>query len=131
MHKRKSEGCKGHAVTNLCNDLHYFQSCVEHNHTPQASDARIIKTIAQIKRQASETRDNPAKIIQDNIINMPEEIHPYIPSTNALRRTISCVRRSEIPPQPQNITEVNIPESLQLTLHGNIFLIKDHMVGQD
>ncbi|POG75212.1 hypothetical protein GLOIN_2v1770416, partial [Rhizophagus irregularis DAOM 181602=DAOM 197198] len=129
--KRKSEGCKGRAVTTLCNNLHYLRSCTDHNHAPQASDAGVAKLTAQIKRQASETRDKPAKIIQDNIISIPEEIHPYIPSPNALRRTISRVRKSEMPPQPQNITEINIPESLCHTLHGNIFLVKDYMVGQE
>ena len=60
---------------------------------------------------------------------MPEEIHPYIPSVNALRKTINRVRKLEMPSQPQNINEVNIPESLCLTLNGNLFLVKDHMVG--
>ena len=61
--KRKSEGCKGRAVTNLCNNLHYLRNCVDHNHGPQASNAGVTKITAQIKHQASETRDKPAKII--------------------------------------------------------------------
>ncbi|CAI2180436.1 7190_t:CDS:2 [Funneliformis geosporum] len=87
--------------------MHYLRSCVDHNHGPQASNAEVAKITAQIKRQAFETRDKPAKIIQDNIISMPKEIHLYIPSVNALRRTIRRVRRLEMPPQPQNISEDN------------------------
>ena len=91
--KRKLKECKGRAATNLCNGLHYLRNCVEHNHRPQASDAGIAKFSAQIKNQASETRDKPAKIIQSNIVSMLEEIHPYLPSINTLRRTITCTRR--------------------------------------
>ncbi|EXX74182.1 hypothetical protein RirG_053490 [Rhizophagus irregularis DAOM 197198w] len=47
--KRKSEGCKGRAVTTLCNNLHYLRSCTDHNHAPQASDAGVAKLTAQIK----------------------------------------------------------------------------------
>ena len=115
----------------MCNDSHYLQNFVEHNHGSQASNAEVAKITAHIKRQASETRDKPAKIIQDNVISMSEEVRPYIPSLNALRRTISHVRRLELPPQPQNITEVDIPESLCLTLNGSPFLVKDYMVGQE
>ena len=66
--KRKLEGCKGRAITNLYNDLHYLQTCVNHNHAPQASNAGVAKVTAQMKRQASKTRDKPAKIIQDNVL---------------------------------------------------------------
>ncbi|CAG8795172.1 12005_t:CDS:1, partial [Dentiscutata erythropus] len=55
----------------------------------------------------------------DNIINTPEEFCPYIPSLNTLHRTINCVRQVDSLPQPQHITELNMPESLKSTLNGN------------
>ncbi|CAG8797168.1 24079_t:CDS:2, partial [Dentiscutata erythropus] len=56
-------------------------------------------------RQAQETRDKPSKIIQENIINTPEAIRPYLPSTNACCRKIQRVRHAGLPPQLQNIAE--------------------------
>ncbi|CAB5202397.1 unnamed protein product [Rhizophagus irregularis] len=91
---------RGYLMVKERNREAIFYCCTDHNHAPQASDAGVAKLTAQIKRQASETKDKPTKIIQDNIISIPEEIHPYIPSPNALRRTISRVRKSEMPPQP-------------------------------
>ncbi|CAB4425219.1 unnamed protein product [Rhizophagus irregularis] len=54
-----------------------------------------------------------------------------MPSKNALRTTIKRVRRAELPPQPQNIGELNVPNPLCLTLNGDPFLVKDLMVGTD
>ncbi|CAG8821659.1 7741_t:CDS:2, partial [Dentiscutata erythropus] len=63
------------------------------------------KVSSEIKHQAQETRDKPSKIIQENIINTPEAIRSYLPSTNACRRKIQRVRHAGLPPQPQNIAK--------------------------
>ncbi|CAI2194904.1 845_t:CDS:2, partial [Funneliformis geosporum] len=42
--------------------------CVDHNNGPQANNAEVAKITTQINRQAFETGNKPAKIIQDNII---------------------------------------------------------------
>ncbi|CAG8793565.1 25857_t:CDS:2, partial [Dentiscutata erythropus] len=85
----------------------------------------ICEVIHQKKEQAKETRDKPIKIVQDNIINTPEEFRPYIPLLNTLHRTINHVHQVDLLPQLQHITELNVPESLRSTLNGNLFLIKD------
>src|ERR1700722_997589 len=54
-----------------------------------------------------------------------------MPTLNALRARIKRVRRSDIPPQPQTLDEINIPESLQLTLSGDSFLVKDSVIGEE
>ena len=55
-----------------------------------------------------------------------------MPSSNALRAKIKCVRRAEIPSQLQTIEEINIPDSLRFTLSSsNLFLIKDFVVGEN
>jgi hypothetical protein len=129
--KRKSEGCKGRATTILNNGLHYLTKFVNHDHSPQASGANIAKAIAGIKRRANETREKPVQIIQNNMINISKEICPYMPSRDALRKRITRVRKAEIPPEPQSIAEVNIPESLRITLNGEPFLVKDHIIDQE
>ena len=129
--KRKLEHCRGRAVTTFVNGTHYLKSFTEHHHSPQASDEKVAKTIAKIKQRARETREKPAQIIQDITVRMSQEHHPYMPSSNALRARIKHVRKLEIPPQPQNLEEINIPNFLQLTLNGNSFLVKDFVVGED
>ena len=94
--KRKS-GCKGHAITTFLNNSHYLNKFVEHNHTPQASSARVAKVIAQIKNQVQESISSPAQIIQNNITRIPGEIFPYLPSQNALNMKIKQVRKANTP----------------------------------
>jgi hypothetical protein len=129
--KRKLEGCKGRATTILNNGFHYLKKFCNHNHSPQASSADVAKAIAEIKKQAGETREKPTLIIQNNMINISEEVHPYMPSHNALRKKIIRVRKIEIPPEPQSIAEVNIPDSLCMTLNGEFFLVRDYINEQE
>ncbi|CAG8524215.1 3400_t:CDS:2 [Dentiscutata heterogama] len=129
--QKKFNGCTGRAVTQLRNNKHYLKSFSKHKHAPQAHKPEVAKVVHQIKQQAKVSRDKPVKIIQDNIISTPEEVRPYLPSVNSLCKTINRVRQSKLPPQPRNIMELNLPESLRLTLNGNPFLIKDQLVGQN
>ncbi|RGB38671.1 hypothetical protein C1646_755477 [Rhizophagus diaphanus] len=61
---------------------------------------------------------------------MSQEYHPYMPSSNSLRSRIKRVRRSEMPPQPQTLEEINIPDFLQFTFNGVRFLVRDFVVGE-
>ena len=72
--KRKKENCKGRATTTFRNGLHYLKHFVEHLHSPQTSDAKVAKTIAQIKQRACTTRDKPAQIIQEITVRMSQEL---------------------------------------------------------
>ena len=54
-----------------------------------------------------------------------------MPSSNALRSRIKRVKRAEMPAQPQTIEEINVPDSLCLTLNGDTFLIRDCVIGND
>jgi hypothetical protein len=129
--RRKLDNCKGRATTTFHNGSHYLKKFVEHDHSPKSSNAEVAKTISQIKQKACATRDKPVQIIQDITVNMPREYHPYLPSSNALRSRIRRVKRAEMPAQPQTIEEVNVPDSLRLTLNGDTFLIRDCVIGND
>jgi hypothetical protein len=129
--KRKLIKCSGRATTTFLNGSHYLKRYIEHTHSPQASDTKVAKTIAKIKKKAREIRDKPAQIIQDITVRMSQEYHPYMPSSNALRARVQRVRRLEMPPQPQTLEEINIPDSLCLTLNGSPFLMKDFVAGGD
>src|SRR6266496_6437903 len=121
--RRKLDNCKGHATTTFHNGSHYLKKFVEHDHSPQPSNAEVVKTIGQIKQKACVIRDKPVQIIQDITVNMSQEYHPYMPSPNALHSRIKRIKRAEIPAQPQTIKEVNVPDLLRLTLNGDTFLI--------
>lgn len=129
--KKKSEKCKGYAITILNDGSHYLQKFSNHTHAPQASSGNIAKTIADIKQQALATRDQPIQIIQNNIINISEETASNMPSRNALRMKIKRIRRTVIPSQPKTLDEINVPISLCYTLIGDLFLIKDIRINQE
>jgi hypothetical protein len=117
--RRKLDNCKGRAITTFRNGSHYLKKFVEHDHSPQPSNAKVAKTIGQIKQKARATRDKPVQIIQDITVNMSQEYHPYMPSFNALRSRIKRVKLAEMPAQPQTIEEINVPDSLRSTLNGD------------
>ena len=129
--KRKSDKCKGRAITIFYDGSHYLQKHSKHIHAPQASSGNVAKAIACIKQQALETRDQPMQIIQSNIINVSEETASNLPSQNALRMKIKRIRRTEIPPQPKTLDEINVPVALCYTLSGSLFLIKDAKINQE
>lgn len=129
--KRKQTNCKGRVTTIFVNGQHHIRKFVDHNHSPEASSSKVAKIIGQIKTKAIETREAPCQIIQtvqahpDNI-----NIHPYMPSKNAIRQIIQRRRHAERLPEPEFIEDINIPENLKTTLNGNLFLIKDSFVGE-
>ena len=68
---RKSDNCKGRAVTKLVNGKHSLIKFVEHNHSPCASAASVAKIVHEVKMQAKSTRDRPRQIIQSCTICSP------------------------------------------------------------
>ncbi|CAB4373838.1 unnamed protein product [Rhizophagus irregularis] len=129
--KRKLENCRGRATTIFLDGLHYLKGFTEHHYSPQASNAEVAKSIVQIKQKVCTTRDKPVRIIQYITVRMSQEYHPYMPSSNSLHSRIKRVRRSEMPPQPQTLEEINIPDFLQFTFNGDRFLVRDFAVGED
>ncbi|CAI2184480.1 8539_t:CDS:2, partial [Funneliformis geosporum] len=64
--KEKSKiNVRGRAIINFYNGSHYLKKFVEHNHSPQSSNAIVAEIIGQIKQKARITRDKPSQIIQD------------------------------------------------------------------
>ena len=129
--ERKKDNYKGYAIITFHNRSYYFKKFVEHNHLLQPSNVKVAKIIGQIKQKAHTIKDKPVQIIQDITINISQEYYPYIPSSNALYSKIKCIKRVEIPVKLQTIEEVNISDSLHLTLNGNTFLIRDCIINND
>ncbi|CAG8662727.1 6134_t:CDS:1, partial [Dentiscutata heterogama] len=85
----------------------------------------VIQTLNNIRERASQTREKPSQIIQDIVINMPEESFSYMPSNEAIRKQISRTRNRNMPTQPQTLENINVPDQLRTTIRGEQFLAKD------
>ncbi|CAG8690203.1 14886_t:CDS:1, partial [Cetraspora pellucida] len=126
--KKRSENCLGCAVTIFSNGSHFLKKTAKHEHSPQASSSEVAVIVECIKRQARETHDSPAQIIQNNIASVDKNLVSNMPSKDALRMRIKRIRSSEMPPQPQTLDEVNVPLPFQYTLKEELFLISDSQV---
>ncbi|KFD51147.1 hypothetical protein M513_07911 [Trichuris suis] len=123
--------CNGRAVTRLSSGQHVLVTFVEHNHSPSASRVSVLKAVEALKTQARDTANAPCQIIQACTTSAAAEIAPCLPSANALRCMIRRVRKSHQYVEPRTLAEVHVPEELQRTLDGDLFLAKDPVVGED
>ena len=122
---RRRYNCSGRAVTDLEGEEHILISTKEHSHAPEASRADVTKTLETLKKAASNTHVQPAQIIQDTIINMPESSYSYMPNKQALGKQISRVRNKDGPSQPQSLDQINVPIELRRTIKDEEFLVRD------
>ena len=129
--KRKSQMCNGRLTTIFFKGEHYIRKFTEHNHAPQASASELAKSVGYLKEDARNTRDQPCQIIQNNVINTSPDIRPYLPSKDALRKKIKRVRQNERPQEPKTLHEIDIPANLRKTLTGELFLVRDSVVGNE
>jgi len=98
--KRGTMYCNGRAVTRLVNGQHHLQKTTDHNHGAEASRLAVIKAVNTVKKRARETSEPPAQIVQTVTASTSREIHPYLPSCNALCQSVKRLRRSELPAEP-------------------------------
>ncbi|CAB4418896.1 unnamed protein product [Rhizophagus irregularis] len=129
---RKKLNCNGRAVTILEREQHILVKSSEHSHAPEANRVDVIRTVNMVKETAaSQTRDKPSQIIQNAVINMPQESYSYMPNREALRRQVSRVRNINMPPQPKSLQDIDVPANLCVTLGGEEFLTKDITLGEE
>ncbi|CAG8745632.1 3892_t:CDS:2, partial [Dentiscutata heterogama] len=80
--------------------------------------------------QAKNSHDKPAQIVQDAIMSSPQNVYPYLPSSNSIRQTIHRVRHIDLSTEPSSLENLFIPENMKTILNGLEFLISDSVVGQ-
>ena len=61
--RRKTEDCRGRAVTKILDGQHIVHKIVEHNHAPDTSAALVSKIVEQIKELAKASKNLPCQII--------------------------------------------------------------------
>ncbi|RGB21414.1 hypothetical protein C1646_778089 [Rhizophagus diaphanus] len=128
---RKKYGCSGRAITDLEGEGHILISTKEYSYAPEASRVDVVKTLDIIKEAASNTHDQPARIIQDAVININQSSYSYMPNKQALGKQISHIRNKNGPSQPQSLNEINVPIELRRTINGEEFLARDIEFGEE
>ena len=123
---KKSNNCKGTAVTVLEGEEHVLKKFSEHGHTPDATRVDVVQSLNTVKETAIHTHDNPVQIIQDVMTNMPQDSSYCMPNKEAMRKLINRTRNKNIPAQPQSLQGIDVPTHLCRTLNGSQqFLAKE------
>src|SRR5437763_13191821 len=129
--RRDTLKCNGRATTRLIDGQHYLRNTSDHNHAAEASRVGVIRTVNTLKERAGETNEPPVQIIQNVHASSAHEIHPYLPTFDALHQSIKRIRRSELPVEPQSLEDLVVPENLTTTFDGSNFLVRDSTINQD
>lgn len=107
------------------------KSTSEHNHPAEATRADTLRTVEQIRSQATDTAEAPAAIQQRVLAGAAADVAPYLPSANALHQVIQRKRRAELPIEPDGLHAIDIPEELRTTINGDDFYIIDTIEDDD
>ena len=88
------------------------RSIPKHNHAPEPSRVNVVQTLNTIREVATHTHDKPVQIIQDTVINMPQDSSYYMPNKEALRKQINRTRNKNILSQAQSLQDIDVPTHL-------------------
>jgi len=86
-------GCSSRVITEFLDGKHFLCSHSEHNHNVEAIRVNVAKTLANIRRQAVNTHDAPAQIIQDARASVSLHTNVSLPSTQNVRQLIKRARK--------------------------------------
>ncbi|CAB4373540.1 unnamed protein product [Rhizophagus irregularis] len=112
-------------MEDLEGENHILVSFKEHSHSPEANRMEVVRTLNTIKESASHTHDRPVQLIQDAVVNMHQSSYSYMPNKQALGKQISRIRNKNMPPQPQELDEINVPNELRRTINNEEFLARE------
>jgi hypothetical protein len=127
---RKAKNCNGFANTVLIGGQHHLRSTKEHNHAPDATRALVETASAEIKKRARETDSAPAAIIRDVKNSMPEGSQSSLPTRQALSQVVKRVRKQDMPSQPTNLENIDVPLNLR-TVGNENFLARDSFFNNE
>lgn len=77
---KEAFNCKERAITSLENGEHVLVKFNNHSHAPEASHVDVSYTLNIMKETAVRTQDQPIQIIQNAIVNMPQDSFYYMPN---------------------------------------------------
>ena len=79
-----------------------------HNHAPDASVARIQKSISTMKETMKNGSECTSAIGNRYMEEVQREFRPYFPSEGVIKRTLQRCKRKGQPALPQSLNDVNI-----------------------
>lgn len=99
----------------------------EHNHAPDPAKVECLKVIAAIRDRASTDVEKPRQIIQQGTSEITLEAASQLPSYEAERKIIQREqkRKQQPYPNPQNLLEIDIPETFHKSARDKDFLLRD------
>lgn len=101
----------------------------EHTHLPDARRISVVKTTNDIKRNANETQESTVTIITAAINAVSPVVTASLPRLSCLNRMARRQRQGNVPPQPQDLLHLEIPQEYRTTLDGAAFLLYDSGPG--
>ena len=97
----------------------------EHNHAGSAINVEKRKIITNLKHAAIFCRNTPQQLVVSTSTSISFVVAPHLPSSNSLKKMIRRVRQQSDPTNPQNLTDLIIPNEFKIT-HNNVnFLLFD------
>lgn len=97
-----------------------------HSHQPDHDEVAAVKIVADIKKNASDQSEARPVHLLNGIQNLPARLVAHLPGTLALKKTIQRERTKELPPNPQNLEDLDaIPAKYRVTLGDDDFLLYD------
>lgn len=131
--KRSTTLCGAKAISSRTEgDTIAIHKLDNHTHAPNPAARHLKAAMAAIKGEARSTKNKPCVIMQAQRTAAGElatVVAPLMPSKHATRLVIGRVRRQNKLKEPQDIKDINIPETLRSSLTGAAFFRKDIAVG--
>ena len=126
--RRRNYGCN--ARIKVLDDT-IVDAINDHVHAPAMNHVEALRLRHGIKRKAIESQETPQQIISSAMVDISDGAASIIPPMRTIRRCIRRYRQSVgIPhPIPLGSSEMDIPEGLKLTTHGEQFLLFDSGKG--
>ncbi|XP_017778849.1 PREDICTED: protein bric-a-brac 1-like isoform X4 [Nicrophorus vespilloides] len=88
----------------------------EHNHASDRDQNEAMKIVAEIRRRAVTTVDNPREIIQKSAATAPLEVASHLPDYTAAQRMIQRQRKRAAILGPANsLADIVVPDTLKQT----------------
>lgn len=99
----------------------------EHEHMANAADNGARKIINKIKKRALKGTESPNVIVGEVITKASTSVAVELPTASTIKKNIQRLRRQHNPQllTPNSLSELELPESYQLTLKGDNFLLHD------
>lgn len=112
-----------------------FSDKRDHTHEPNFVKVGAKKIVAKLKKTAVKNPSMlPSQILKDvNILNVPEEIAAYLPSTHNIKQTMLREKAKKLPSNPRTIEDLElIPRVFSVTKDtGEFFLLYDSCSDED